>query len=91
MNSFNLKEAIEILELTPDVLTSLFDGLSDRWIYNNEGGESWSPFEIVGHLIHGEKHDWILRAKIILEYGEGKHLTSCWKNLQSLEMKTLMC
>jgi hypothetical protein len=72
MNSFNLKEAIEILERTPDVLTSLLSGLSDGWIYNTEGGESWSPFDIVGHLIHGEKNDWILRAKIILDYGEEK-------------------
>jgi hypothetical protein len=69
---FNLKEAVEILERTPDVLTSLLGNLPDRWIYNNEGGESWSPFDIVGHLIHGEKMDWIPRAKIILECGEEK-------------------
>jgi hypothetical protein len=72
MINFNLKETIEILERTPDVLTSLLGGLSDGWIYNNEGGESWSPFDIIGHLIHGEKRDWIPRAKIILEYGEDK-------------------
>ncbi len=72
MIRFNLKEAIEILERTPAVLISLLSGLSDRWVYNNEGGESWSPFDIVGHLIHGEKKDWIQRAKIILEYGEEK-------------------
>ncbi len=72
MNNFNLKEAIEILERTPAVLMSLLNGLSDRWIYNNEGGESWNPFDIVGHLIHGDKKDWIQRAKIILEYGEEK-------------------
>jgi len=72
MNNFNLKEAIEILERTPAVLMSLLNGLSDRWIYNNEGGESWNPFDIVGHLIHGDKKDWIERAKIILEFGEEK-------------------
>ena len=72
MNNFNLKDAIEILERTPVVLTSLLKGLSDRWIYNNEGGESWNPYDIVGHMIHGEKKDWIQRAKTILEYGEDK-------------------
>jgi hypothetical protein len=72
MSNFNLKEATEILERTPDVLISLLSGLSDRWIYNNEGGESWTPYDIVGHLIHGEKKDWIHRTKIILEYGEDK-------------------
>jgi hypothetical protein len=72
MINFNLKEAIEILERTPTVLISLLSGLSERWIYNNEGDESWNPFDIIGHLIHGEKKDWILRAKIILEKGEEK-------------------
>ncbi len=72
MNNFNLKDATEILERTPAVLTSLLSSLSDGWIYNNEGDESWSPYAIVGHLIHGEKNDWILRAKTILEYGEDK-------------------
>ena len=72
MNNFNLKEALEILERTPTVLTSLLKDLSDSWIYSNEGGESWNPFDIVGHLIHGEKKDWIPRANIILEYGEEK-------------------
>jgi hypothetical protein len=72
MISFNLKEAIEVLERTPAVLVSLLGGLSDKWVYNNEGGEIWNLFDIVGHLIHGEKKDWIPRAKLILEYGEDK-------------------
>ncbi len=72
MINFNLKEAIEILERTPAVLISLLSGLSDRWIYNNEGDESWNPYDIIGHLIHGEKKDWIPRSKIILDYGEDK-------------------
>ena len=67
MKTFDLKEAIEILDRTPAVLEHLLSGLSPGWIKNNEGAESWSPFDIVGHLIHGEKTDWIVRAKIILE------------------------
>lgn len=72
MINFNLKEATEILERTPAVLTSLLSGLSEKWIYNNEGGESWNPYDVVGHLVHGEKKDWVLRTKTILEYEERK-------------------
>lgn len=69
---FNLPKTIEILERTPIVLEHLLDGISDEWLMNNEGGDSWSPFDIVGHLIHGEKTDWIPRAKIILSDREDK-------------------
>ncbi|MBK1898039.1 DinB family protein [Chryseobacterium paridis] len=63
---FNLNKAIEILERTPDTLTSMLDGLSDEWINNNEGEETWSPFDVIGHLIHGEKTDWLVRTELIL-------------------------
>lgn len=63
---FNLNKSIEILERTPDVLATLLAGLSDEWIFNNEGGESWSTFDVMGHLIHGEKTDWLARTEIIL-------------------------
>ena len=46
--------------------------LPDAWISNNEGPDSWSPFDVVGHLIHGEETDWIPRARIILEEGEAR-------------------
>ena len=68
---FKLNRAIEILERTPEVLEKLLDGLSDSWINNNEGDETWSPFDIIAHLVHGEKTDWIARAKIILENKKG--------------------
>lgn len=64
--NFHLTKAIEILERTPQVLTSLLNGLSSDWIQNNEGGETWSPFDVVGHLIYGEQTDWMIRAEIIL-------------------------
>tara|TARA_R110002012_G_scaffold20918_4_gene73714 strand:- start:8549 stop:9097 length:549 start_codon:yes stop_codon:yes gene_type:complete len=63
---FDLKKAIEVLERTPGVLNTLLDGLSADWTSSNEGGESWSAYDVVGHLIHGEKTDWIPRADIIL-------------------------
>jgi len=69
---FNLEEAIEVLSHTPTLLKVLLDGLSRNWVDNNEGSETWSPFDVVGHLIHGERTDWIRRAKIILNYGEGR-------------------
>jgi len=63
---FNLNKSIEILERTPEVLKTLLGGLSNEWILNNEGDETWSPFDVVGHLIHGEKTDWIGRMEVIL-------------------------
>jgi len=65
-----LSEGIEILNRTPITLRSLLKGLSDRWVMSNEGPDSWSPFDIVGHLIQGEEFDWIPRARIIIELGE---------------------
>ncbi len=67
---FDLHQSIEILERTPTVLKSLLSGLSDEWVMQNEGGESWSPYDVVGHLLHGEKTDWMARMNIILQYGE---------------------
>jgi len=67
---FQLDEATQVLRRTPAVLSSLLDDLADQWVVNNEGPETWSPFDIVGHLIHGEETDWIPRAKIIIEKGE---------------------
>jgi len=63
---FNLNKSIEILERTPVVLEGMLKDLSDEWVMNNEGKNTWSPFDVVGHLIHGEKTDWIPRMEIIL-------------------------
>ena len=65
---YKLEEALQVLEKTPTVLTALLNGLSDCWIMNNEGPETFSPFDVLGHLIHGEKTDWPGRiAKIIAQ------------------------
>jgi len=66
MMSFDLTNSIEILQRTPAVITSMLQGLSEEWIRHNEGGDTWSPYDIVGHLIHGERTDWITRMNIIL-------------------------
>ena len=69
---FKVEEAIEILGRTPETLQSLLGDLPDNWITNNEGADSWSPFDVLGHLIHGEEEDWIPRARIILEHGQSR-------------------
>ncbi|MES2892258.1 MAG: DinB family protein [Bacteroidota bacterium] len=71
--NFNLDRSIEILERTPAVLTALLQGISEEWTAVNEGGESWSAYAIVGHLIHGEKTDWIPRVAIILDENADKN------------------
>ena len=67
---FKLDEAIAVLERTPAALDSLLRELPDPWLVRNEGADTWSPYDIVGHLIHGEETDWIPRARIILAHGE---------------------
>src|SRR4028118_897029 len=63
---FTLSKSIEILERTPDILIAMLHNLSADWTSINEGGETWSVYDIVGHLIEGEKEDWIPRMEIIL-------------------------
>jgi len=70
--NFTLEKSYEILERTPTVLRTLLSGLSDDWIMNNEGPETFSPYDVMGHLIHGEKTDWRDRTVMILEHGTEK-------------------
>ncbi|MCY8435352.1 DinB family protein [Bacillus haynesii] len=67
--NFQLEEAIEILERTPQTLSQLLTGLSSEWINRNEGENTWSAFDVVGHLIEGEKNNWLPRIKMILTKG----------------------
>ncbi len=68
--TFDLDRSIAVLERTPAALERLLSGLPEEWIARNEGAGSWSPFDVVGHLIHGERTDWMPRARLILETGE---------------------
>ena len=63
---FDLAKSIEILERTPVIIESMLKGISDEWTHKNEGRGTWSVYDIVGHLVHGEKTDWIVRTEIIL-------------------------
>jgi len=67
---FTLTNAIEILERTPAAFRALMSGLSDDWTTPNEGGDTFSAIDNLGHLIHGERTDWIPRARIILAQGQ---------------------
>jgi len=67
-----MAEAVAILSRTPASLDALLRGLPDGWIHAHEGGESWSPYDVLGHLIHGEHADWSPRVRIILEHGEAR-------------------
>ncbi len=67
-----MDEAMAILERTPAAIDALLRGLPDGWIAAHEGAETWSAFDVVGHLIHGERSDWLPRARIIVEHGEAR-------------------
>lgn len=66
---YSLERSYEILDKTPAVLQALLGGLPDDWVLPNEGPETFSPYDVVGHLIHGEKADWTVRTKMILKFG----------------------
>jgi hypothetical protein len=69
---FTFDEATAILSRTPAALDAYLRGLPDVWITAHEGDGTWSPFDVVGHLIHGERTDWMGRARMILEHGESR-------------------
>ncbi len=73
--TFDLLDAASILRRTPGVLRHMLHGLSEGWTHSNEGADTWSPYDIVGHLIHGEETDWMPRLRIILEQGEARPFT----------------
>ena len=72
MMDFDLGKGIVILERTPAVVRELLGGLPDEWTAANEGPETFSPFDVVGHLIDGEETDWMVRARVILAQGPNR-------------------
>ena len=69
---FELNDAVEILRQTPYTLSRMLDGLSEEWTQSKGDAENWSPYDVIGHLIHGEETDWIPRAEIILAQGKDR-------------------
>lgn len=84
---FKLKESREILERTPYILQSYLKNISSEWAKKNAGDESWSPYDIMGHLIHGEKTDWIPRIQIVLDMGTSHAFQPFDRNAQFTESK----
>jgi hypothetical protein len=74
-STFDLASAREILARTPATLAALLSGLSEPWIRQTEGPGTWSPFDVIGHLIHGERTDWIPRLHVILDQGTAQAFT----------------
>src|SRR3954470_22912228 len=72
---FSLADALPLLRSTPDLLKGWLLELPDVWIRANEGAETWSPYDIVGHLIHGERTDWMPRVELLLKHGESRSFT----------------
>lgn len=68
----NLQNTMALLARTPAALNALLRDLPDTWTVRNEGDNTWTAFDVVGHLIHGERTDWMPRARMILEFGESR-------------------
>ena len=69
---FNLDNALALLDRTPSVLSTLLRGLPDAWTACNEGETTWSPLDVVAHLLYTDHSNWMPRARLILESGESK-------------------
>jgi len=70
MAEHNLQHTLSLLTRTPVALDALLRDLPETWTFRNEGENTWSAFDVVGHLIHGERTDWMVRTKVILQFGE---------------------
>ncbi len=68
----NLPHTISLLSRTPAALNALLRDLPEAWTLRNEGENTWSAFDVVGHLVHGERTDWMPRARMILQFGDTK-------------------
>ncbi len=69
---FSIHQTIALLARTPATLDALLRDLPDEWTHANEGPSTWSAFDVLGHLIHGEQTDWLVRVNMILVHGESR-------------------
>ena len=82
-----LEESIFVLERTPATLDAMLRDLPEAWTLADEGPGTWSPYVVIGHLIHGEKADWMPRLEIILEHGETRPFERFDREAQFLESR----
>ncbi len=87
----NLRDTISLLTRTPAALDALLRDLPDTWTFRNEGENTWSAFDVVGHLIHGERTDWMVRTKVILQFGDGQPFERFdrWAQIRESQGKSL--
>ena len=88
---FNLQDTVALLSRTPVALDALLRDLPEAWTMRNEGENTWSAFDVIGHLIHGERTDWMVRLRIILDYGEARTFDRFdrWAQMRESEGKSL--
>lgn len=91
MTPHNLQDTIALIARTPAALNALLRDLPQSWTQRNEGEGTWSVYDVIGHLIHGEKTDWMPRMRIILEQGEARPFDKFdrWAQQRASEGKTL--
>ncbi|RSL15301.1 DinB family protein [Edaphobacter aggregans] len=68
----HLEDTVSLLSRTPAALDVLLRDLPETWTFRNEGENTWNVFDVVGHLVHGERTDWMSRARMILQFGESR-------------------
>jgi hypothetical protein len=85
--SETMGQTVALLEKTPRAIDALLRDLPDEWTRANEGTNTWSAYDVVGHLIHGERTNWIPRAKMILEFGETRAFERFDRPAQERESK----
>jgi len=91
MMEHNLSHTISLLTRTPTALNALLRDLPETWTHRNEGENTWSAFDVVGHLIHCERTDWMPRVKIVLQFGETRAFEPFdrWGHARENEVKSL--
>ncbi|MGO8951276.1 MAG: DinB family protein [Ktedonobacterales bacterium] len=92
---YQYEQAVEILRRTPATLTMFLRGLPEAWTTSNEGPDTWSAYDIVGHLLQGEDADWVERTRIILEHGEKRpfdsfNRTAMFERYQGFSLEQLL-
>ena len=87
----NLQHTISLLARTPSALNALLRDLPEAWTFQNEGEDTWSVFDVVGHLIHAERTDWMPRAKTVLQFGEAQTFEPFdrWGHIRECQGKSL--
>ena len=85
MENFTLAKSLEILSRTPDVLQALLLNISEDWTTLHEGPDTWTPVDVISHLVHLEKTDWLVRTEIIISEGNDKRFAPVNRTVQIQE------